>query len=146
MLGMLIKNWKYIVIALMALTIAVLTNRLVNSYKENGELSSRLDNEKQATTILRTQLTAANAAAQAQADREANAISTCEAAAEGSSSTAFQRGVLVGKVLGRKEQCETPTSSSAWPVSPSGPAPIKPPTPSSSTQVPARQTPVQPAR
>lgn len=119
----LIRYWYWFVMLFLFVLTLVLSHLLKSANKENGELEHRLEISKAAVKILGKQVSDRDIKITELSNDNALAFEQCQATAASSDSTAFTKGVEVGKVIGAKKCTE---QSSSQP-SPSASAPATPP-------------------
>lgn len=115
-MSMLLKFWREIALVLLLIALGVLGRTYLGEVRRTGDLARQVKVEQGAVKILAASLVQWRTAAEQRADDEAEEFAKCQAMAAGSESTAFDRGVMVGKIIGRREQCTAPSPSASWPA------------------------------
>ena len=123
-MSMLLKFWRELALVLLLIALGVLGRAYLGEVRRTGDLARQVKVEQGAVKILATNMVQWRTAAQQRADDEAEEFAKCQDAAAGSESTAFDRGVMVGKIIGRRDQCNASSPSASWPVQSPPAAPL----------------------
>lgn len=101
----LLKFWREGLIALLAIALLASGGLVMGKQKALGQWQERTKVALASVSARDKRIAELNAQAEAYAKASGQTYARCEAADRDSDSSAFQRGVLAGRAMTRREQC-----------------------------------------